>query len=460
MSRPLFALLLFATMATAATAAAADDANAEPALRNGTQLTYRGSIDRERSEVGTTTRKMFELTLLIARRDKQQTTLYWHVKQKGHGDWPWTGRFGRIDVGVDWRAGSAGPALLYDRDEGKSVVPLRLPMLRVPAAAAKAARWKSAAVELEIAAAEQVGDRDTWRVLVHSRRGHLQTLWVERRGTLIVKMAQTVIMGRGVPYEMEMKLAKRKVLEAQAAASMAAGFDALIGLREKLNIPARSEQARFDETQLARLKVELPKAQRNVAGIKLLEPLVAAAVADLKQQSLRVTSVADLTKQFKGQPAAAFRLTGTSGEKLSDENLRGSVTVLHFWGYRGSPLKQPYGQVGYLDFLRQKRKAAGVKVYGVAVSSDLDLPASRDRVIRSVKKLKAFMNLGYPVLLDGGDVLKKFGDPRPLGARLPLFVVIGPDGKIAHYHVGHYKVHPDRGLEELDRVVGKLLEGK
>lgn len=99
-------------------------------------------------------------------------------------------------------------------------------------------------------------------------------------------------------------------------------------------------------------------------------------------------------------------------------------------------------------------------MYGVAVSSDLDLPASRDRVIRSVKKLKAFMNLGYPVLLDGGDVLKKFGDPRPLGARLPLFVVIGPDGKIAHYHVGHYKVHPDRGLEELDRVVGKLLARK
>ena len=200
MSRPLFALLLFVTMA----AAADDDANAEPALRNGTQLTYRGSIDRERSEVGTTTRKTFELTLLIARRDKQQTTLYWHLKQKGHGDWPWTGRFGRIDVGVDWRAGSAGPALLYDRDEGKSVVPLRLPMLRVPASAAKAARWKSAAVELEIVAAEQ---------------------------------------------------------------------------------------ARFDEKQLARLKVELPKAQRNVAGIKLLEPLAAEAVADLKQQSLRVTSI-------------------------------------------------------------------------------------------------------------------------------------------------------------------------
>jgi peroxiredoxin len=452
MPRLLFALLLLAASAAAQAA--------PPTLQSGSQLIYRGSIDEDRGEAGMMTRKTFELTLLIARRGEQRATLYWHVKQNGRGDWPWSGRFGRADVGADWRAGSMGPALLYDRDEGKAVVPLRMPMLDVPKSAAKGVRWKSGALEFEIRGIEKVGDRDTWRVFVHSRRGHLQTLWVERGSPLIVKMAQTVIMGRGVPYAMEMKLADRQRLDQKSVASTVAGYDALIGLRDKLKIPARSVQARFDDKQLKTLKSELPEAQRRAAGIKLLEPLAAAAATDLKQQSLRVTSVADLTKQQEGKPAAMFRLSGTSGEKLSEENLRGSITVLHFWGYRDKPLKQPYGQVGYLDFLRQKRKAAGVKVYGVAVSSDLDLPISRDRVIRSVKKLKSFMNLGYPVLLDTGDVLKKFGDPRPLGAHLPLFVVIGPDGKIAHYHVGHYKVHPDRGLEELDKVVGKLLEGK
>ena len=30
------------------------------------------------------------------------------------------------------------------------------------------------------------------------------------------------------------------------------------------------------------------------------------------------------------------------------------MLVLHFWDYRDKPLRQPYGQVGYLDFLRRK----------------------------------------------------------------------------------------------------------
>jgi hypothetical protein len=64
------------------------------------------------------------------------------------------------------------------------------------------------------------------------------------------------------------------------------------------------------------------------------------------------------------------------------------------------------------------------------------------------------------VLLDAGALVKQFGDPRLLGASLPLFVVIGPDGTIRHYHVGHYDVHQDQGLKELDEAVGKALESK
>ncbi len=70
------------------------------------------------------------------------------------------------------------------------------------------------------------------------------------------------------------------------------------------------------------------------------------------------------------------------------------------------------------------------------------------------------MNLGYPILLDNGTLLKEFGDPRVLGAGLPLYVVIGPDGKVAHYFVGHYEVHRNEGLKQLDAVLSDVLNSK
>jgi hypothetical protein len=65
------------------------------------------------------------------------------------------------------------------------------------------------------------------------------------------------------------------------------------------------------------------------------------------------------------------------------------------------------------------------------------------------------MNLSYGILMDDGTVLKQFGDPRSSGSKLPLFVVIGRDGKVVEYHPGMYDVKPEQGLAELDAVVSK-----
>jgi hypothetical protein len=64
------------------------------------------------------------------------------------------------------------------------------------------------------------------------------------------------------------------------------------------------------------------------------------------------------------------------------------------------------------------------------------------------------------VLLDGGTILKQFGDPRIVGAELPLWVVIGPDGTIAHYHVGFYDVDRNEGLKRLDAAVQEAAEAR
>jgi hypothetical protein len=67
------------------------------------------------------------------------------------------------------------------------------------------------------------------------------------------------------------------------------------------------------------------------------------------------------------------------------------------------------------------------------------------------------MNLSYPIAMDAGGTLEKFGDPRALGAKLPVWVVIGADGKIAHYHVGFYSIKADQGLSELDAAVVRTI---
>ena len=78
--------------------------------------------------------------------------------------------------------------------------------------------------------------------------------------------------------------------------------------------------------------------------------------------------------------------------------------------------------------------------------------------LRSIRGLKEFMNLGYEITVDDGTLLGKLGDPRRLGAKLPLWVVLGPDGKIVHYHVGFYAIKPDEGLRQLDGIVVDLIK--
>ena len=175
-------------------------------------------------------------------------------------------------------------------------------------------------------------------------------------------------------------------------------------------------------------------------------------------QKDRASEVAEMAARFEGKPAPMFSLEGLAGAKLADADLKGQVTILHFWDYRDEPLREPYGQIGYLDLLLDKRKADGVTVYGVAVDARLADEAKRGAAARSAGKLVSFMNLSYPLLLDAGTVLKQFGDPRLVGAQLPLFVVIDAEGKIAHYFVGCYEVDRDAGLKQLNEVLNATLK--
>ena len=81
--------------------------------------------------------------------------------------------------------------------------------------------------------------------------------------------------------------------------------------------------------------------------------------------------------------------------------------------------------------------------------------ATRTAAVRSVGKLRSFMNLGYPVSLDEGSLFgKKFGDPRLLGAGLPF--CRGRDRwQDRALSCRPLRCHREAGLKQLDEAVMK-----
>jgi hypothetical protein len=222
-------------------------------------------------------------------------------------------------------------------------------------------------------------------------------------------------------------------------------------------------RSELTEAQIATLKQELPK----IAAASRSTPLAAIAVAaqsDAQGQKNRAGAAAALRDAALGMPVVQSlgegKLSDLGGKPLAAADLAGKVVVLHFWEYRDTPLEEPYGQVGYLDYLSRRRAADGVAVYGVHVDSRLADESTRRAAISSARKLQGFMNLSYPIVLDDGALLKRLGDPRPAGGKLPLFVVLDKQGKIVEYRPGLYDVKANDGLTELDAVITKAAAAK
>jgi peroxiredoxin len=301
--------------------------------------------------------------------------------------------------------------------------------------------------------------RDTWQVEISNNYGWQRNVWVEHTSPLVVAIQQREFMGMGQEYVVNVALKSSEALGGEAKEAWTKGLPALLDLRDRLSIAERAEELQYTPKQLALLQERLPEVQKAVTVDPLVK-LVKGIRRDLVNQSDRAGALDKLAAEHQGKPAPEFKLAGLAGAELAHGDLKGQITVLHFWDYTDTPLKQPYGQVGYLDFLHGKRKADGVKVYGVAVNRRLAEAGERDGVVRSVRRLVNFMNLTYPVLLDDGAAIKAFGDPRLLGAELPLYVVIGQDGKVAHYKAGYYEVDRLEGLKELNAVLGQLTSKK
>ena len=450
-------LSAFVSLAALFPAVLAADAPPAP----GTQWAFKGSVAKLNSDHSPAeASKTFDVTYFVAEADTAGSKIYWLVEERGQGHWPWSERFGVLTLDAKGLpGGSVGPSLYYDYGGGNSVIALPLPLLAPDRTLSPDAAWEAGGLKYQVEREKQLDARDAWQVEVLNNFGRKRTIWVDKDSPLALGVDERVFMNQGTEYLLRVRWTATEALDAEQTAKHAATFAALTELRTRLNRPARSEAEEWNEQQLKLLAERLPPIAKTAPSGPLAKLLFAAS-SDLDAQSGRATAVEGLAAKFQGRPAPKFALEGLSQAKLSQADLAGNITLLHFWDYRHEPLEEPYGQVGYLEFLFSRHKDEGLKVYGIAVDGRFDDEATRGAAASGVRKLKSFMNLSYPILFDGGKLVKEFGDPRLVGATLPLFAVIGPDGKILHYHVGFYEVDRQQGLKELDQVIGQALKNK
>ncbi|MCA9174901.1 MAG: TlpA family protein disulfide reductase [Planctomycetales bacterium] len=369
-------------------------------------------------------------------------SVYWTVEEQGAGQWPWSSRYGKWTP--DAPAESL-PALLLKTDDFTSVIELPSPRFAAPKTLELGAVWSANGRNYKVGKT-----KGEWRVSSRNAYGAAEEFVVAEDQPLIRTLRRDLVVGRGDRYQLNLQLADSQRLETGDIESAQRQYELLIGLRDELKRPARVRENQWTKEQMATLKSSLPTDP--APGLKAV---LAAAALDVREQGTRSNALKEMnTKAIGKVPTFVLELAKLGGGSVSSEQLRGRAVVLHIWTYQSKPLEEPYGQVGYLDFLARKLPADKAAVLGVVAHRP---DQSAKDAAREARKLIQFMNLGFPVAVDDGALLDKLGDPRQAGGGLPLFVVLDPAGKVVHYHVGHYEVDRLEGLKELAEIVERAL---
>lgn len=419
----------------------------------GVRIRYTGTVGLlSRGGGANAPEKIFTFTTLTA-VDEDAAEAYWIVEEQGAVRRPWIEQFGKLAPAA--AAGGVladGPGLLFEGESGRSVVNLPWPALTIPAGTKDGDRWEQGEVEFLQERTRMQDERPVRQVVVSNAYGKLRTLKLLDGDSAAIELRQRVFMNMGTEYELELRRAEKVALSAEELAAAKRGFDALIGLRKLAARLPRTVKESWNAADLAALQAAWPQAKAAAEG-ELLAGIVQAAERDLAAQGERAAGVAALSRQAVGVPVPEFTLETGDGKTITHEQLQGKVSLIHFWTYLDAPLEEPYGQVGYLDFLRSRPGLKDVQFFGVAVDGRFADESKKAAAARAVRKFKQLMNVAWPVGQDDGSVLKRFGDPRQSGAELPLFVVVGADGKVIHYHAGLHRTEKGKGLVELERIL-------
>jgi alkyl hydroperoxide reductase subunit AhpC len=423
-----------------------------PASPESLECTYEGRLEPVAVAEGKPQPKGFTVTWLVPRSDQNASEALFVVSED-IAALPWPARFGFVPSTGD----EDGPRIGYQFGDRDHVVPL--PGARFPFAEKIESTPEFAEGRLRVKVEEDrkdVAGRDCRIVSVSGGPSRQETVAVERETGIIVRFESDVFLGRGDRFRMTIDLKQAKPLGDEAASRQ----KIVTLLRDIVDALGSSDRESGNDVSAATLD-RIAKTQAELAEVAKNTPyesLSQAITRSVADQRNRKPGIAALAEKAVGSPAPPLDLKNLAGEPIDPASLKNKVLVLHFWDYDHSQLATPYGQVGYLDHLYRQREKLGVEVIGVAVDPRFGDPKQRAAALRSAKSLVSFMNLTYPVTTDDGTLLKAIGDPRSLGARLPLWVVIGPDGVVRSYKSGLYELKSNEGLKELDALVTDLAK--
>jgi peroxiredoxin len=421
----------------------------------GTELQYAGSLTPQtKNNVGEA--KTFTVYAVTLPAEDGSVQLAWSLEERGAGGWAWPERFGLVPLVLTEKTKPRPIRLLHTHDELPHPVAVRSPLFEFPDKLELDAAWNDGQFEYRVARKRKVKDRECWQIDVASNLGRAQTLVIDATSGLVVSAEQRVFLGRGDEFQLKMELQSQKSLPAADVSRLQKAFASMRELQATLNRTGEQKLVELTPSQLKSAQDIIGRIEKETEGTAWSK-LSGVMARDLLQQQRRLEGAAGLAKKFVGQPAPKLLFKLAGGGTIPEAELQGKVVVLHFWEYRNENLVEPYGQVGYLDFLNNKRKKLGVRAIGVNVDPRFADAEKSGAATRSMKKLQEFMNLGYDLAVDDGTLLGQFGDPRTLGSPLPLWIVIGHDGRVAHYHIGFYDIKPDEGLKQLDEAVIEAL---
>jgi hypothetical protein len=416
----------------------------------GLELTYAGRLTPVAVADKTAAEKGFAVTWFLPRAGIGQSSNLFAVTEDAAA-LPWPARFGFCAP----YGGETGPRIGYRFAEHDHLVPLPGAVLKDADGLALEREVIDGPRRLTVTGEKRIANRDCRIIEVSTNFGKEATVAVDKASGLIAREERTVFLGRGDRFRLTLDLTEAKPLdEAQAAArqSVAQSLRTIAGAARQ---GERDPAADLPTEALATVGQAIEPLATAAKGTPF-ETLAAAIARGLADQQARREGIDGLAKKMVGSPAPPPDLKGLDEKPIDPASLKGKVVLLHFWEYDNDSLAAPYGQVGYLDFLHRRRAKDGVAIVGVAVNPAFGNPETRARAARSAKNLAGFMNLGYPIAADDGTLLRAFGDPRPLGAGLPLWVVIDADGRIRAYKAGLYDLKQNEGLSELDALVSDL----
>jgi peroxiredoxin len=422
-------------------------------------LRYTGTLAQIDRDGQPTPVKSFDVACLLTPTTDQQTAVVFLVNEDGGGGVAWPERYGRRLVAFNTGVVAGPPArLLYRHRDVPHLLELPVPLFAQFSRLAEDAAWTEGDYRYTVLRGRDVDGRHCWQVeIAPTGRGRTSIVHVEQASGLIVDGAQRLTMGQGEQFELTWRSDPPRQLADAAAQRALTAAETLLTLQSELGRTEQAASPALTDRQVQSCVAVLDRLQVESAETPFAR-LAAVISRDVQSQRQRAKSLQELAQRFIGQPAPEFTLTSLDGQPIAADVHRGKTLVLHLWDYRDEPLEEPYGQIGYLDFLLNRHRKQGIVVYGVSVDRRLRDSSTAGQARRSARKLKSFMNLGYEIAADhDGAVLKAFGDPTQFDEPLPLWIVIGPDGKVAHFRTGFYEVDRERGLKELDDVVNQLV---